>query len=458
MADLGSSPSNSRRSDPTRSAIAPGASVTVALDSEQLRQVRALAVGLHATRSLDELLDRALEALERVTGADRTFVALLDDARTEVRGRRGRGIAPDTVVRIAAPVRRTAAADSGIISTVVHSGAPALLAMTDPFPQEYASPAFGPYSEALTVPLVGPGGTLGTVTSAWQVSTRPRAGAEELALIMTDHLAAAVDARRRIDLERRERTIAEELHTLAQRITAGLSLDSVLASVLRAAEKLLNASSASVFLGAPGGGVSPRRFTTRNTGVPHWDDHVRTRQSGVTATVLRTGEPAVIEDTFRDLRTRGVGDGDSRTFVAMPIRYQDQILGVLYVDWHERRKVSSGDLRLVETLATYGAVAVQNARLLEEAVEAARFDGVLLAARTVAHEINNDLALVMGMAEIAQMQARAGHQPDPAILDDVIHGAQRIANHVRQLQGVVRVEQRHVQNLPPLLDLEQSSE
>lgn len=456
MDDSDNQPPTCRRSDPANQVIVP--SVTRAVDSERLRQVRVLAVGVHAARSLDELLDRALEALELATGADRTFVALLDDARTEVRGRRGRGIANETVARIVAPLRRSAAADSGVISTVVHSGSPVLLAMNDPCPQEYATPMFGPYSEALTVPLAGSDGILGTMTAAWRVSSGSHAAAADLALILTDHLAAAVDARRRVDLEHRERMIAEELHTVAQRITAGLSLDDVLASVLRAAERLLDASSTSIFLSAPGGLVSPRRFTTRNTGLPHWDDHVRTRPNGVTATVLRTGEPAVVDDAFRDPRTSGVGNGDSRTFVAMPIRYQDQTLGVLYINWRERRKVGSRDLRLVETLATYGAIAVQNARLHEEAVEAARFDGVLLAARTVAHEINNDLALVMGMAEIAQMQARAGQLPDLAILDDVILGAQRIANHVRQLQGVVRVEQRHLRGLPPLLDLNQSSE
>jgi len=296
------------------------------------------------------------------------------------------------------------------------------------------------------------------MTAAWQASSESNDRTVDLAMIVADHVAAAIDARRRVDTEHRERMIAEELHTVAQRITAGLSLDDVLASVLRAVERLLDTSSTSIFLGGPGGTVSTRRFTTRNTGQPHWDDHVRTRPNGVTATVLRSGEPAVIEDALRDPRTSGIGIEDSRTFVAMPIRYQDRILGVLYANWRERRKVVSRDVRLVETLATYGAIMVQNARLLEEAVEAARFDGVLLAARTIAHEINNDLALVMGMAEIAQMQARAGQLPDVAILDDVIQGAQRIAQHVRQLQGVVRVEQRHLRDLPPLLDLGQSSQ
>ncbi len=435
-----------------RSVVAPAS-----VDSTLLRRIRGLAVGLHGARSLDDLLDQALNVLATATGADRAFIALVDETQTEVRGRRGRGLANETVASVVVPLRRVATEGAGVIYGVVRSGQPALVAGSDPGPNEFATAGFGPFADALTVPLTGADGVLGTMTAAWPSPSDDHAATIDPVMILADHVAAAVDARRRVDAEHRDLMIAEELHAVAQRITAGLSLDDVLASVLRAVEKVLDASSASIFLAGPGGTVGTRRFTTRNTGQPHWDDHVQTRPDGLTATVLRSGEPAVVEDGLRDPRTSGIGKGDNRTFVAMPIRYQDRTLGVLYANWRERRRIASRDLRLVETLATYGAIAVRNARVHEEAVEAARFDGVLLAARTIAHEINNDLALVMGMAEIAQMQARAGQPPDVSILDDVIQGAQRIATHVRQLQSVVRVEERHLRDLPPLLDLGQST-
>lgn len=405
------------------------------------------------------ILDQALRAAVEITGATRALILLTNDKRTTARGRRGLGIPNEVAEEVVASLMPAASGDVGVVSSVLVTGEPALTAIDDPRPCEFATPGFGPFTHALTVPLVGRLGTDGVISAAWgNLDDAPDSEVVDLLMILADHVAAAIDTQRRLDVERRERAIAEELHRVAQRITTGLSLDDVLSAVLRAVERLLGATSASIYLAGGAGTIANRRFTTRNTGEPHWDEHTRTRPNGLTATTLHTGRPVVIEDAWNDPRTRSRGKGDSRTFVAMPIRHDDHAIGVLYANWRERRLPRDGDLRLLDTLAAYGAVAIDNTRLHEAEIEAARFDGVLLAARTVAHEINNDLALTMGMAEIAQMQAHAGQLPDPAILGDVIQGAQRIAKHVRQLQGVVRLEERRVHDLPPLLDLGNSTE
>src|SRR5689334_17952414 len=107
-----------------------------------------------------------------------------------------------------------------------------------------------------------------------------------------------------------DRRVAAELHRVVQGITAGLGLDETLAGVLRAVESLVGASSSSILLVEPDGSIGRRRYTTSATGEPHWDDHTRVRPTGVTHTVLQTGQLIAVEDTLSDPRTRDVARTD----------------------------------------------------------------------------------------------------------------------------------------------------
>jgi signal transduction histidine kinase len=93
---------------------------------------------------------------------------------------------------------------------------------------------------------------------------------------------------------------------------------------------------------------------------------------------------------------------------------------------------------------------VLESRLRDEA----RLEGVRLAAREVAHLLNNDLAIALGCLELLQAETDL-----PSHLLDLLRGASRsldgAARHVEQLQGVERVV---VKETPagPSLDLERS--
>ncbi len=425
---------------------------------QRLRRLRVYNALIHGAETLDLALEHALQAMAELTAAKRGLIMLVDGEAACLRGRRGLGILPTLVEQIAIPLAAVASDPPAIHAYAVQTHEPALIRGDDPRLDPSIAALCEPREHLLVMPLIGRVSVLGTVTTVWEHDAPVAPEALEPPLILADHVAMAIDAHRQIAVERQQRLVAEELHTMAQRITAGLSLDDVLAAILRAVERLLGASSASIFLAPQGDLVADRRFTTRNTGEPHWDAHTHVRPHGLTSTVLRTGKPIIVEDAANDPRVSDSSRTRSRSFVVMPIRHDDRTVGVLYANWREPRTPCPGDLRLLETLAAYGAIAIDNANRHAGEVETARVDGVLLAARTVAHEINNDLALTMGMAEIAQMQAQAGRLPDPAILDDVIQGAQRIAKHIRQLQSVVRLEERHVRDLPPLLDLGHSSD
>jgi signal transduction histidine kinase len=80
------------------------------------------------------------------------------------------------------------------------------------------------------------------------------------------------------------------------------------------------------------------------------------------------------------------------------------------------------------------AIGVMESRLRDEA----RLEGVKLAAREIAHLLNNDLAVAVGLVDLLQDRLDL-----PPHLMDLLHGAalslDAAARHVEDLQGVVRV-------------------
>ncbi len=117
---------------------------------------------------------------------------------------------------------------------------------------------------------------------------------------------------------------------------------------------------------------------------------------GIAGKVVQTGEPVLVEDVEHDERFGKVNDPkyDTSSFICLPLRAQDRIIGVLNLSKKSGQK-SFGelDLKFLSTLLGHIGFAVENARLLKEAKEAA------LKLRQVVHEKSSQL-------ELAQHQLR----------------------------------------------------
>ena len=92
--------------------------------------------------------------------------------------------------------------------------------------------------------------------------------------------------------------------------------------------------------------------------------------AGIAKQVLESGRPVLSMDAGRDERfdaMDSVEDLRLRSVLCLPIRIDDKVAGVLMVDNRMRSGVfSEDDLDLAEHLAALAAVAIRNARLVEE--------------------------------------------------------------------------------------------
>jgi GAF domain-containing protein len=122
--------------------------------------------------------------------------------------------------------------------------------------------------------------------------------------------------------------------------------------------------------------------------------------------------------------------------VAVPLLHEARLLGTLAVGCGSVQKVFTDvDAELLEMLASTAVGALV-------ALEHVRLDGVLLAARTAQHELNNQLALARGYAEML-----VGSKELPAHLvemaEEVVSAAEDAATIVRQLRNISHIHEHH---------------
>ncbi|MBI1850112.1 MAG: sigma 54-interacting transcriptional regulator [Planctomycetes bacterium] len=90
--------------------------------------------------------------------------------------------------------------------------------------------------------------------------------------------------------------------------------------------------------------------------------------------VRDTGEPVLSDDAATEAGLSAfssVSDLQLRSVLCIPVRAKDRIIGTLYLDHrYERGKFTVDDLRLLEVFSNQAAIALENARLLQEARDA----------------------------------------------------------------------------------------
>jgi CheY-like chemotaxis protein len=164
---------------------------------------------------------------------------------------------------------------------------------------------------------------------------------------------------------------------------------------------------------------------------------------------LRLGEHAAGTAAERREPYFAAGAAEGRDAMAVPLLHEGRLLGSLMVAREDGGSPpSEDDVESLELLAGITAAALVG-------LERAQLEAVTLAAREVAHVLNNDLALPVGVFELLQ------DDPDlPPHLREMMEGsAQGLAaavEHVRRLQQIVRFERKQTP-VGPALDLDRST-
>ncbi len=153
----------------------------------------------------------------------------------------------------------------------------------------------------------------------------------------------------------------DALKKLSLNLTSSLDLQTVLDAVVTEAMRLVkNARTAHIFLYENGKlefGAALNDDGRRNTPL------ALPRPHGLTYTVARNGEQIIIEDMAKHpLYTNTPGEWLG-SIIGIPLKFNDNIVGVMNLSRSTRGGFSSSELRLLGLLADQAAVAISNASL-----------------------------------------------------------------------------------------------
>jgi sigma-B regulation protein RsbU (phosphoserine phosphatase) len=179
------------------------------------------------------------------------------------------------------------------------------------------------------------------------------------------------------------------LYRLSQTFTSSLDLDEVLNRVMDEVIAATKAERGFVMLRDPDGSLAFR--AARGMDQETIDEPEFQVSRSVVERVAREGTPVLTSDAQQDERfsmRQSVMSLGLRSILCVPLMLKDQISGVVYVD----NRLQAGlfrpdDLDLLSALASSAAIAIENARLYQVAVEKGRLEREL----QMAHEVQASL-------------------------------------------------------------------
>jgi PAS domain S-box-containing protein len=211
-------------------------------------------------------------------------------------------------------------------------------------------------------------------------------------------------------LLRRNRELAL-FNRAGQAFTSTLDLDRVFTTVLDEVRHLLNVAICSVWLADPDTGElvcrqarGPSSEVVRGWRLPPGQ--------GLTGWVYQNERSLMVGDTRQDERHFKEVDErtgwELRSILSVPLRVKERTIGTLEVTDTEADRFTPADLALVESLAATAAIAIENARLYDQARQDAETKAVLL--NEVNHRVKNNLIAITGLLYAEQRHAKVDSQ------------------------------------------------
>jgi PAS domain S-box-containing protein len=233
----------------------------------------------------------------------------------------------------------------------------------------------------------------------------------ELYAQLEDHSRSLEDkvAARTWEIEQR-RQVAESLRGMLAVLNSDLPLDEILEHIVAEASRLLGSDSSAIYRLERGEGTfAPQTVRGLAAGTI-----AGTAFPPDLSTALQSGEPVTVPDVTAVsadsdlLSTLECLEDCCLALLAVPLMVMGEVYGGLVLYYTEPRAVSEEELDLAVAFADQAALAIENARLHEQAREAAIMEERARLARELHDSVTQALFSMTLLAEAGQRLARAG--------------------------------------------------
>ncbi|MGQ9627246.1 MAG: GAF domain-containing protein [Anaerolineae bacterium] len=328
---------------------------------KELNTLYGIGKSVSSVLNLEQLLNRVVEAAVYITGAEEGSLLLIDEETNELYLRAAQGLEE----RFARGFRLKA--EDSLAGWVIKTGQPFII---DGKTGDHKIVTAYLVKALLYTPLRVEDKIIGVLGVANHVSERTF-NSHDLFMLsaLADYAAVAIEKVRlfsEIQRQVRELTFFNEV---GQTVTSTLDLPHVLTVILGQACQVLRVGMASIMLLDQESGDLVLRAAAGGEA----KDIVGLRipkGRGVAGWVAHHGQPQLVPDVQADPRFyRGVDEVvgyTTKSVLCVPLKIKDRVIGVVEALNKAEGGFTSDDLRLLNSLATYAAIAIENARLFEE--------------------------------------------------------------------------------------------
>ncbi len=253
----------------------------------------------------------------------------------------------------------------------------------------------------------------------------------------------------------------ERIVKISQILNSTLSLDPLLQIIIQAATELTNTDACSIMLIDKNTGEL--RFAAATGGNSEALKKVLVPlENSIAGWVIRKSRPLLIRDAKSDPRWHGdvdeTTDFETRSILGVPLKLRERIIGVLeVVNKKGEEGFTEDDIQIATTLGAQAAIAVENARLLDELqvayrelseVDQIKNDFVSIAS----HELRTPLAVILGYATFLRdnVTGQASEQ-----LEIVLNSAMQLRELIDDMVNLRHIQTNEVQLQRTMFSLRQ---
>ncbi|HHH42338.1 MAG TPA: GAF domain-containing sensor histidine kinase [Chloroflexi bacterium] len=225
----------------------------------------------------------------------------------------------------------------------------------------------------------------------------------------------------------------ERLLEISRSLSATLDLTLLLDQIVEAARQLTRSQASSILLVDKRSGdlyfeaaVGPGSEAIQRVAVP--------LNGSVAGWVVRHGEPLVIHDAQQDPRFFAQADKVSsvttRQLLAVPLKFKDQVIGVLEAvnKEGEEETFTDEDVSILTTLAAQAAVAIENARLFQQSDLISE----------MVHEMRTPLTAIVAYADLL-LSDRITEAQKAQFVETIRQEAQRLTRMTNEFLDLARL-------------------
>ncbi|MGC9333625.1 MAG: GAF domain-containing protein, partial [Anaerolineae bacterium] len=334
--------------------------------AEQFRVISEVGRRITSFLDLDSVLTQVASLLQRSFGYDFVGIALIEDGYAVYKvGADALGQRPGYQFQPG----RLKVGEEGITGWVAAKGKPLLVPDVTVDPRYVWMEGSQTRSE-LGLPLMVKDRVIGVLDVQ---SERPAAFDESDVVVLqslADQAAVAIENARLFVAEQRRAEQFRVISEVGSHVASILTVEGLLEQVARLIQEAFDYYLVEIGLVETSDLVFRTRASRAGKG-PFESFHLPVDEESITGWVAATGKALLVPDVSQESRYVQVTATETRSEMAVAMKAQDKIIGVINVQSDRLTDFDESDLAVLQSLANQAAIAIENARLYEQAQQLA---------------------------------------------------------------------------------------